>query len=85
MTLTLLLVRLLNLYSGIIIARALISWFIRDPTNPIVRILDVLTEPVLAPIRKLVSPETFGGLDISPILALVAIQLLRNLLIGSIY
>ncbi len=81
----LVLVQLLNLYSGIIIVRALLSWFIHDPRNPIVRILDTLTEPLLGPIRRIVPPETFGGLDISPILALVVIQLISRLLLGSIY
>ncbi len=42
------------LYMWVIIARALISWVNPDPWNPIVQFLERATEPVLAPIRRLV-------------------------------
>jgi YggT family protein len=80
-----LLVLLLHLYTWIIIIRAVMSWVSPDPNNPIVRALYLLTEPVLKPLRTLVPPARLGGLDISPILAIVLIQLVRYLLLGSIY
>ncbi|HPR62629.1 MAG TPA: YggT family protein [Thermoanaerobaculia bacterium] len=55
------------LYKWIIIIRALISWVNPDPYNPIVRILYVLTEPVLRPFRRLMPPYKTGGLDFSPL------------------
>ncbi|MCL4461505.1 MAG: YggT family protein [Nitrospirae bacterium] len=51
-----------------------------DPYNPVVRILHQITEPVLAPIRKLVPPEKLAGMDISPLIAIFLIQVLQHFL-----
>ncbi len=45
-----------------------------DPHNPIIRFMDYVTEPFLAPIRKLVPPEKMGGLDLSPFILILIIQ-----------
>lgn len=73
---------LLDLYSAIIIIRALLSWFNLDPRNQLVQVLSMITEPILAPLRALVPPQRLGGLDVSPVIALVAIQLIKRFLIG---
>jgi len=78
-----LLLTLLNIYMWVIIIRALISWVNPDPYNPIVQILIRVTEPVLRPLRRLVPPRKLGGLDISPIIAILLIQLVRQTLIYS--
>ena len=80
-----LLVLLLYLYTWIIIIRAVMSWMNPDPKNPLVKALYVVTEPVLKPLRALIPPARLGGIDISPILAIVLIQILRYLLLGAIY
>jgi YggT family protein len=59
----------------VIIIRALISWVSPDPYNPIVRILSQITEPVLRPLRRLVPPHKTGGIDLSPLIAILLIQL----------
>lgn len=79
------LVLLLYLYTWIIIIRAVMSWVTPDPNNPLVKALFVVTEPLLKPLRTLVPPSRLGGIDISPILAIVLIQILRYLLLGTIY
>lgn len=79
------LVLLLYLYTWIIILRAVMSWVNPDPNNPLVKALFVVTEPLLKPLRTLVPPSRLGGIDISPILAIVLIQILRYLLLGTIY
>ena len=66
----------LNLYTWVIIARALLSWVNPDPYNPIVRFLYSVTEPVLGWVRRRV-PIVFGGMDLSPLLVLLAIYFLR--------
>jgi YggT family protein len=63
----------LDIYSWIIIAAALISWVSPDPRNPVVIFLRRVTEPVLGPIRRLLPPWKTGGLDLSPLVALIAI------------
>ncbi len=78
-----LLLTLLGLYTWVIIIRALISWVSPDPRNPIVVILHKLTEPVLRPLRRLVPPRMTGNIDVSPILAILLIQLVRYTIIYS--
>ena len=83
MALLQLLLTLLSLYTWVIIIRALISWVSPDPYNPIVQLLRKLTEPVLAPLRRLVPPRVTGNIDVSPILAILLIQLVRYTIIYS--
>lgn len=68
----------LELYGLLIIIRALLTWVNPDPYNPIVRFLHRVTEPVLRPIRR-VMPD-LGGLDLSPLIALLGIYLLEYVL-----
>ncbi|BEH11133.1 MULTISPECIES: YggT family protein [Geobacter] len=74
---------LLTIYLYIIIARAIISWVNPDPYNPIVNFLYRSTEPVLSRVRR-VLPD-LGGLDLSPILVLVAIYFIQSFVIRTIY
>ncbi len=68
-----------------IIARALLSWIPIDPYHPAVVILDQITEPFLAPLRRVIPP--LGMMDITPIVALILIQILQTIVhrILSIY
>jgi len=81
------LARLLELvcwaYFWMIIARAVLSWVNPDPSNPIVRLLYRATEPVLRPIRNRL-PTFQMGLDLSPMIVLLAIYFLESFLIGSL-
>ena len=73
----------LTIYMWLIIARAILSWVSPDPYNPIVRFLYNVTEPVLGRVRQLV-PMVFGGLDLSPLLVLLAIVFLQKFLVASL-
>lgn len=69
----------LTIYQVILLARVLMTWLPNlDPNNPIVRFLMAATEPVLAPIRRLL-PNT-GGIDFSPLIVFLAIYLIMQLL-----
>lgn len=68
-----------TVFSLLIIVRALMSWVSPDPRNPIVSFVYRLTEPVLGPVRSLL--PMMGGIDFSPILVLVGIQVLERVLI----
>jgi YggT family protein len=70
----------LTIYMYVIIARALLSWVNPDPYNPIVRFLYNVTEPVLSWVRARV-PVVFGGLDLAPLLVLLAIVFLQRFLV----
>ncbi len=70
---------LLQLYSLILLARVLLSWFPNvDRGNPLVRFLFEATEPILRPIRQALPQTT--GIDFSPLIVLVGIQVLNGLL-----
>ena len=58
--------------------RAILSWFVRDPNNPIVRVLDNITEPILQPIRRFM-PRT-GVMDLSPMVAIILLVILQWIL-----
>lgn len=71
-----LIVSLLTLYSFVLIARALLSWFRIGPDSPmypVARVIDQVTEPVLAPIRSIL-PQT-GGFDFSILVAILGLNL----------
>lgn len=71
---------LLNLYMWVVIVAALLSWVSPDPYNPLVRILRNLTEPVYYRIRRWLPFVVMGGFDLSPVVVIVAIQIVTALL-----
>lgn len=70
----------LTLVYWIVIARVLLSWVVRDPSNPLVRLLGTLTDPLMRPLSRVM---TFGGLDLSPMVVIVGINLLRRVILQS--
>ena len=72
-----LLFRLIDLYSLIVLAAVVLPWIRVDPHNPLVRIVHLLTEPALDPIRRVLPP--MGGFDFSPMVLLIGLQLLKDL------
>lgn len=74
----------LTLYFWIVIISALLSWVNPDPYNPIVRILRNLTEPVFNMVRRWLPFTMIGGIDLSPIIVLLAIQFVKIFLVQSL-
>jgi YggT family protein len=80
---------LFTLYWWVILLTVVMSWLIAfnivNFSNPYVRQFNVflrrLTEPVLAPIRRIL-PD-LGGIDISPIILLIALEFIRRFVIGQ--
>ena len=70
---------LIQLYSFVILARVLMSWVQVDPSSPLARTLSARTEPVLGPIRNALPPA--AGLDFSPIIAIVLLQVIGQVLV----
>lgn len=77
------LVQLLNILMFALIGRALLSWV--DPRQQwaISRVLADLTDPIIAPLRRVIPP--IGMIDISFIVAILLIQVLQRLLIQAMY
>jgi len=74
---------ILSAYMWIIIGRAIISWVNADPYNPIVRFIHEVTEPLLYRIRRLL-PVVAGGIDMSPMVLIMAIIFLQSFLVPTL-
>ncbi|MBV9172037.1 MAG: YggT family protein [Chloroflexi bacterium] len=61
-----------------ILIRVILSWFPVDPSNPLIKILWEITEPVLAPFRRVI--PRIGMFDLSPIAAFLVIGILAQYL-----
>jgi YggT family protein len=75
--------QLLGLYFWIVLIAVLLTWVNTDPYNPIVRFLHAMTEPVFDFVREHI-PTVFGGIDLSPIVVVFAIGLLRQVVLPGI-
>jgi YggT family protein len=75
---------LARLLSLSILVRVLLSWLPIDRSGRFAEIILQITEPIVGPIRRVL--PTFGGLDFSPMVALLLIEMvhsvLRQILIG---
>lgn len=72
-----LLKQFLSLVFWMLILRAILSW-VSQGGNPFELVIAQLTEPLLAPIRKVIPP--LGGLDLSVLIAIIALQFIQLLL-----
>lgn len=75
---------IVNVYTWIIIAAALISWVKPDPSSPVVQLLYRLTDPVYSFIRRYIKTE-FNGIDFAPLIVLLALQLIDQFLIRLLF
>ena len=62
--------------------RVLLSWFPIDPRNPLVTILYDVTEPILEPLRRVI--PRLGMIDLSPLVAILIIQVIGNLVVSRL-
>ncbi|MBA7696645.1 hypothetical protein ES703_105295 [subsurface metagenome] len=69
---------LCDVLTVVILLRVVVSWYSLRPTNILVRILHRLTEPILAPLRRII--PRVGRLDFSPLVAIILIQVIYYLL-----
>ena len=69
----------LGIYTLVLIVRVLLTWFPNvDMGNPVLSTVSSITDPYLNAFRGLIPP--LGGLDLSALLAFVALSLMRSLL-----
>jgi YggT family protein len=77
----------LQILMYLILIDVLISWASMlgarsvSPYHPWVRTLRRVTSPVMEPFRRIAPPHKMGGIDISPMLAIVAIQIVQGILV----
>ena len=65
-----------------ILGRVILSWINLSPGNPIVVLVYGITEPILAPIRRVL--PSMGMLDLSPMIALIVLMVIQRILLSLI-
>ncbi len=73
---------LINMYIWVVIIAAVLSLIQVDPRNPIVEVLNRLTQPVFAFVRQKLPFVSFSGIDLSPIVIILGLQFIDTLLVG---
>jgi len=69
---------LVNFYFFALLAIIILSWVAPGSKNPVIYLLHQVTEPVMAPFRRLIPP--MGGMDFSPILVFISINVVQIML-----
>ncbi|HZK43232.1 MAG TPA: YggT family protein [Syntrophomonadaceae bacterium] len=72
-----------NVVVWLVIGRCMLSFIKHDPTQPIIKFIYDLTEPIMSPFRKLMPPR--GGLDFSPIITVLALVIIQNIVMNILY
>ena len=65
-----------------ILMRVILSWFRLDPYHPFVQIVHQITEPVIGPLRRII--PSIGMIDITPVVALIVLQIVQEILLSLI-
>jgi len=73
---------LTQILTAAIFFRAILSWFQMDPRNPLIAVLDQITEPILAPLRRVV--PRLGMIDITPLVAIILLQVIAQAVVQSL-
>ena len=77
-------VRFVEVFTDIMIAaifvRAILSWVVTDPRNPLITVLDQIVEPILAPLRRVV--PRLGMFDITPMVAMILLIAIQRMVIN---
>ena len=71
-----------NIFTILIIGRALLSWFDPGMQTPVGRVLRDITEPIIAPIRQVM--PSLGMFDLSPIVALLLVRLIGQMIVRAV-
>ncbi|MDQ3696388.1 MAG: YggT family protein [Chloroflexota bacterium] len=73
---------ILQLLTWALVGRAILSWIDPGMRWPVTRVLNDATDPLIAPIRSIIPP--MGMIDLSFIVAIILLQVLRQLLISAL-
>ena len=76
------LINIIDLYSVIVLGAVILSWVHLPSGNPVVQVVNRLTEPLLQPIRRAL--PAMGGLYLSPVVLLVGLQIVKRFLSSAL-
>ena len=75
----------ISLYELIVFISVVMSWFLANPYQPIVRFIYSITNPVFHRVRRALPFVCAGGIDFSPLIVILALELLRGFLARPIF
>jgi len=73
---------LINIFIGAVLIQVILSWVAPGTYNPLIGLVHKISDPLLAPARRLIPP--LSGIDLSPLAILVLLQLLKILVVAPI-
>lgn len=73
--------QLFRVYEFLILIRVILSWVSPNSYHPAVQLLYRITEPVLAPLRRLI-PPIGGTIDVSPVIALILLEIVNQVIVS---
>ena len=76
------LIRLIDMYSLVVFVAVILSWVQVPYNNPVSQFVNTLTEPLLGPIRRAL--PVMGGLDFSPMVLLIGLQILKGFVASAL-
>jgi YggT family protein len=68
----------INAITVLVVIDAVLSWFNPDRSNPIIALIDRISDAVCDPVRRLF-PTVVGGFDLAPVIVIFVLQLVANL------
>ena len=74
--------RIIMIWLVTVVVRVLLSWFAPAAPSPVTPLLYQLTEPIMSPVQRIMPP--LGGIDLSPLIVLLLLQVARILLVMPI-
>ena len=80
---TMILIRLIDMYSLVVFVAVILSWVRVPDNNPVSQFVNTLTEPLLGPIRRAL--PVMGGLDFSPMILLIGLQILKGFVASALF
>jgi YggT family protein len=77
------LIQLIDMYSLVVFVAVILSWVRLPDNNPVSQFVNTLTEPLLGPIRRAL--PVMGGLDFSPMVLLIGLQILKGFVASALF
>ena len=82
-SLALLISLVFNIIYILLVVRIVLSWVGADSYNEIVSIVYRVTDPILAPLRRL--PLQLGAIDFSPVIAFILLSVMKSFIVNVLY
>jgi len=73
---------IIDAFTLLIFVRVIASWFRVSPRNSLMLLVYQITEPILAPLRRIIPP--LGMMDITPLVAVILLQIIGGIIVSAL-